>query len=168
MKFIPLTLEGALAVLPLRNAHPEQFRTGRPINELDQRAWWQRVTARCSDAYWWEFAADSLPNTAPEVLPGGYAGIEHIDWIARTGEMSLLVDGGDEYWRDAFNILFSKAFSELNLREVHAEVYHCSPDFERWMTVAGEYKVEPVTLPMRKYNGGQHWDAEYLSWRLPS
>lgn len=158
MKLVPLTLEGALAVLPLRDEHPEQFRTGRPINEKDQVTWWETVTDRRSDARWWEFADPPLR---------GYAGIENIDAIARTGEMSLLVDGSDEDWSNAFDLLLNKAFNELNLKEVHAEVYHCSPDFQRWMNVAGVFRIEPITLPMRKFHEGRLWDAEYLSWRLP-
>jgi len=82
--------------------------------------------------------------------------------------LSLLIDGSDEEWGRAFHHLFNRALNYMALREVHAEVYHCSPDRDRWQAVADVFRVRPVVLPMRKYHDGVVWDADYFSWRLPS
>ena len=159
MIFQPLTLEGAKAVLPLRNRMAAALRTDAPVNEEDQEAWWYHATKRDANQRWWELrTADSFR---------GYCGIEGIDWIARTGELSILVDGTDDEWRGVFDRLHNLAFDELNLKEVHAEVYHSSPDRHRWLEAAHVFGVRPITLPMRKFSGGRMWDADYLSWRLP-
>jgi len=154
MNYYPLTLEGAKAVLRLRELNAAALRTNTLINEEDQEAWWYNATRKDANQRWWEI------RSFRDVL--GYMGIEHID------EMSLLIDGIDADWSDAFDHLLNFAFNELNLREVHAEVYHCSPDRERWLNVAKVFRVEPITLPMRKFCGGRYWDGDYLSWRLPS
>lgn len=157
----PLTLEGAKAVLPLREKYRAAMRTNAPLNEEDQEAWWYHATARGADSRWWEVTRD-VDGFA------GYCGVEHVDWIARTGEMSVLIDGTDEEWGDVFDQVLNRGFDELNLRELHAEVYHCSPDRARWLNAARVFRVQPITLPMRKYFNGQLWDADYLSWRMPS
>jgi len=160
MKLFPLTLEGAKAVLPLRDEHRAAMRTNAPVNEEDQETWWYHATSKGAASRWWEVVgSDGVV---------GYCGIENIDWVARTGEMSILIDGSDSEWSDVFDKVLNRGFDELNLRELHAEVYHCSPDRPRWLNAAEAFRVHPITLPMRKYFKGQVWDADYLSWRLPS
>lgn len=171
MIFEPLTLDGALAVLPLREKYRAALRTGGPVNRDDQETWHYRATAQGANSRWWQCVRpvpwdDDERADVCEII--GYCGIEKIDWIARTGELSLLLDGSDDEWNTAFDHLLDRAFNELGLREVHAEVYHCSPDRARWLAVAVVFKIERAVLPMRKFHDGRLWDADWLSWRLPS
>ena len=169
LHFHPLTLEGALAVLPLREKFRAALRTGQPVSNEDQETWYYEATARDAPSRWWEIARITEDEGSLEHFTRvGYCGIEGIDWIARTGEASLLIDGSDDEWGAAFDHVLNRAFNELALRELHAEVYHCSPDFDRWQSVADMFKVERARLPMRKFHDGIVWDADYLSWRLPS
>ena len=172
MTLEPLTLEGAMAMLRMRQENRGGMRTEYPINEEDQESWFYHATSRNAPSRWWQISADEIAvigsaDTLVESHIIGYCGIEDIKWIARTGEMSLLLDGSDEEWRAAFDLLLNKAFDELNLKEVHAEVYSCSPDHSRWAEVRKVFKAYRVILPMRKYWKGRHYDADYISWRLP-
>jgi len=161
MTLEPLTLDGAKGMLKLREQNRAAMRTEAPINEEDQENWFYHATSRDSPRRWWQVTRDKNA----EVM--GYCGIEDIKWIARTGEMSLLIDGSDDEWQDMFDLLLQKAFWELNLVEVHAEVYRCSPDIDRWLRVQEVFGAYMVALPMRKYWDGQYWDGAYISWRLP-
>jgi len=161
MTIRPLTLEGAQEMLLLRDKYRASLRTDHPVNEEDQERWWYEATKRDGRARWWE-----VRDAARGLF--GYCGIENIRPIERTGELSVLIDGTDEDWRHVFDIVWERAFNELNLQELHAEVYHCSPDLERWRDVASVFHVRPIVLPMRKFSGGRMWDSDYISWRLPS
>ena len=168
----PLTQEGAIGVLKLREKNRAGMRTNQPVNEEDQDSWFYHATSRNAPSRWWQISADEVAvigtsDTKIETHVVGYCGIEKIDWIARTGEMSLLLDGSDDEWRDVFDLLLNKAFDELNLKEVHAEVFHCNPDLSRWNNVQQVFNAFCTTLRMRKYWKGILYDADYISWRLP-
>ena len=167
-----MTLEGAMAMLRMRQENRGGMRTEYPINEEDQESWFYQATRRSAPSRWWQISADEIAvigsaDTLVESHIIGYCGIEDIKWIARTGEMSLLLDGSDDDWREVFDLLLNKAFDELNLKEVHAEVFHCNPDLSRWNNVQQVFNAFCTTLPMRKYWKGILYDADYISWRLP-
>ena len=174
MTLQPLTLDGAKQMLKLREQYRAAMRTNQPLNEEDQEMWFYHVTQRNAPERWWQIVEPArLEKLQDGMLPVmqktvGYCGVEKIDWIGRTGELSLLMEGTDEEWFKTFSDLLDRAFDELALREVHAEVYYCSPDRDRWVLVADSYRAQVATLPMRKFWRGQVWDADWISIRMPS
>ncbi len=165
----PLTVEGAKRMLRLREQNRAAMRTNAPINERDQEEWFYQATARNAPQRWWSVRWAPRDNGhIGQMRVRGYGGVEHIDWISRAGELSLLIEGPDEAWRNAFDLLLNKAFDELNLVEVHAEVYHCSPDYGRWDAVRKAFSLSVYGVhPAIKFWKGRRYDADLISWRLP-
>jgi RimJ/RimL family protein N-acetyltransferase len=98
------------------------FREHRELCHANQEAWYERVLA---DHRTFMFAIVDLRDGSPLV---GAAGICYIDWLRRSGELSLYVGAGgvyidDRLAPDALGVLLRYGFGELGLHRLWTEVY---------------------------------------------
>lgn len=105
-----------------RPALRRYFREHRELSRTDQEAWFTRML---TDPGTFMFAIVELGATSPLV---GTAGLCYIDWIRRSGELSLYIGADDLYIDDrlapdALRVLLRHGFDELGLHRLWTEIY---------------------------------------------
>jgi RimJ/RimL family protein N-acetyltransferase len=99
------------------------FREHRELGRTDQEAWYARMLA---DPGTRMFAIVELSAEASPLV--GTAGLCYIDWVRRSGELSLYIgaDGlyiDDRLAPDALRVLLRYGFDELGLHRLWTEIY---------------------------------------------
>lgn len=154
-----LTLEDMEPIRKWRNASLDTLRTPFELTKEMQEDWYHgEICNRASKSRFW-----AIEDSNGVLI--GYGGIENIQWENSIGEISLLIAPGvrgQGYGFKAAMSIISKAFSQLNLKTVYAEVYKSNPAVAFWDKVFdGEYKT---ILPNRKYFACDYHDSYYYSW----
>jgi hypothetical protein len=93
------------------------------------------------------------------------AGLENIQWENRLAEISLITDR--EYSHlisDIFQELKLRAFEELNLIEIHTEIYQCNYYRDMWANIANHHDAISALLPIRKYWKGKYYPSIFYSF----
>jgi len=100
----------------------KHFREPMELNMLNQEGWWPKVTASKND---FMFMVIELETGKPV----GAAGLTYINWIVRSGEISLYI-GKDETYiddeglaEDSVRLLIKYGFEILNLNKIWTELY---------------------------------------------
>jgi RimJ/RimL family protein N-acetyltransferase len=149
MTLTPVTLSDLIDALELRNQHPENLRTSRPLTEEDQQWFYDSPYTRM-----WSVGEKSL----------AIGGIVNIQWENRIGELSLLMpDANMALTGMILDLILDKAFNTLNLHTVYGECYHCHSQYAQWAKIMKDRGAYAVELPNRKYWQGRYWDATYYS-----
>ncbi len=100
----------------------------------------------------------------------GMCGLENIQWENRLAEISMTFGPGCAVseQEEAVRLLLREGFMSLNLENIFAEVYECSPDIDFWCDIEKKYSrryaEEPIILPNRKYWDGRYWGGYYINF----
>lgn len=116
---VPLKREHLPQLLEWRNRPDIRFRCReyRLLTEWHQERWWERIHGDPSI----QMFGIGLSDTAGII---GVCGLTSIHWVNRDAEISLYIGvGGEDYYASALGLICAKAFCELNLHRVWAEVY---------------------------------------------
>ena len=169
MKLVPLDLETAQRARRWRESCPESLRTAKPITEAQQAKWFERISKDPCERWWGieqkvkRLDYHDIERAEPVIV--GYTGLEHINWEAGAGEISLLIDPayqGKHYGRCAVDEVLTEAAMTLNLHTVYGECYLCGP-VQFWDKVVEDYDGYWTLLPDRKFWLGERWDGYYFS-----
>jgi RimJ/RimL family protein N-acetyltransferase len=153
-----LTLEDMEPIRKWRNASLDTLRTPFELTKEMQEDWYHgEICNRASRSRFW-----AIEDSNGVLI--GYGGIENIQWENSIGEISLLIAPGvrgQGYGYMAAYKILERAFSQLNLKTVYAEVYESNPAIKFWDKVFfDDYKTK---LPNRKYINGLWHDSRYYS-----
>jgi len=100
----------------------KHFREPMELNMLNQEAWLPKVTASKND---FMFMVEELATGEPV----GVVGLTYINWIIRSGEISLYIGKNDSYIddeglaEDAVRLIIKYGFEILNLNKIWTELY---------------------------------------------
>lgn len=112
-----------------RNSQIRILRQKIPLTDADQERYWTEVIA--------PFLKDPFPNQLlySILLDGqciGYGGLVHIDWEAKRGEVSFLLDPKYPKVEEAFvsflNMIIGVAFKEKGFHKLCTETFDVRPD----------------------------------------
>ena len=111
----------------------------RPLTELDQERWFERITGPNRKDYMYVVVEQETDN------PVGVVGLCHHDPVNRSAEISFYVGAsearGKGFARRALTLLHGYGFCELNLYKIYAECYDFNEQSYRLLTKLG-YKEE--------------------------
>ena len=157
------------AVVEWRAAVRPYMRTPVVLS-LDQQVEFYREVLRRRDAphrYWMVDVATD--DASQNWRAAGMGGLTFLDWENGRAEVSLIVDGSiarHGCGSAAFGLLLDEAFDTMRLDQVVAECYAHNPALGFWHRMAERFGAEPpVSLPARKFWGGQWHDGVYFCWR---
>lgn len=159
-----LTLEDMEPIRKWRNASLDTLRTPFELTKEMQEDWYyEQICNRTSRSRFWAIEDSNH-------LLIGYGGIENIQWENSIGEISLLIAPdarGFGYGLTSAYAIIDKAFNNLHLHTVYAEVYSSNPAKDFWDNIFSGPNCYRTILPNRKYLGGRYHDGIYYSWSRP-
>lgn len=142
------------------------LRTGLD-NYFDNQDDWVDSIIKRDNCYYY-FIVESTPTGPNIALSGviiGYCGLENIHWQSKHAEISILLNP-DRFRKkagtQAVSELLTKAFSQMGLNLVYAEVYGHNPARGFWEKVGFRHEA---LLRDRKYWAGEYHNSIMLSIR---
>jgi hypothetical protein len=163
MEFKVLTLYDCLEVATWRNETLNALRTPYGLTNEQQADFYHNVVCDGkANARYWGIHAEveiefidkwSSERIAKATRKGsliiGMAGIENIEWENRRGEISMILDPsnrGNGFGDEAFTLLLSKGFYELNLENIN------------------KYGGQHALFPNMKFWAGKYWRGLYFNF----
>ena len=153
---------------------PEALRTPYLLTVEQQEQYYLRLCDRSYPARMWCFweVAEATPRSA---ILLGFGGLEGIQWENGRAELSIIMSPdhrGQGYGTQIVAEILRRAFQELRLLTVVAEVYTCNPALVFWEKFAeGEYgkRYGPfkTSLPRTKYWQGRLFDSQVFTFIAP-
>lgn len=160
MKFRAPTLEDFERSRCWRNTTLESLRTPFLLTkEMQERFYRDVICDRRSNVRFWTVERD-------DGSPIAHASLVNIEWENRLAEMGIMMNPDERglgYGERVVDILLQKAFYEINLENIYAECYFCSPAVGFWRKIITKYKATTAVLPNRKYWDGKYWDSLYFN-----
>ncbi len=128
----PLRKGDILKIKNWRNRQIDILRQEKPLTDEDQKKYYENVI---SPSFSSEKPAQILFSFILNKECIGYGGLVHINWNAKTAEMSYLVDPertqNDLLYKKEFSIFISMiktvVFTELNFQKIFTETYDIRP-----------------------------------------
>jgi RimJ/RimL family protein N-acetyltransferase len=171
MRLKALTLNDLYRIAEWRNQDIAPFRTPDYLTESNQQSYYEKVS-QSHTMYMWSIMAEIYigPETRlidhygihdPEKLVG-YGGLENIDWVNRTAEVSLFIAPDERsrgYGSGAFALILEKAFDTFGLHTVWGEVYYTTSAPSFWLKEMSKYGGNTYHMNHRKYYNGIWYNA---------
>ena len=173
MRFVDLRQEDCERARVWRNQNLAVLRTPYMLTEEQQETFYREVVCnRQSNARFWgiwietDIIIRNIPIKSGRFI--GMAGLVNIGWENRNAEISVIIDPvyqeNEETQEEIFQGLLRQGFYHLNLENIYAECYTCSPYYDFWLRIAGEYEASKAKLPQRKFWNDQYWDSLYINF----
>jgi len=158
----PPTREDLEQVRQWRNLIPEALRTPFMLTEEQQEHYYLQLCDRSAPVRMWCF------YEAHELL--GFGGLQGIQWENGRAEISLVLNPAlrrKGWGTKIVDEILRRAFQDLRLLTVVAEVYRCNPAIEFWERIAGGWGAKKTSLPRTKYWQGRLFDSLILTFVEP-
>ena len=162
MKLGIVTKQQAEQVRIWRNLDIDAYRTSFPLTqEMQEDFYYKTICNRDSKDRFF-----SVMDGDPDCFIG-MIGLENISLENRSAEISIVIDPelrGKGYGKKAIELLLQEGFERLNLDNIYAECYICSPSLPFWVDLCHEKGVDIVELPRRKYLNGKYHNSIYFNF----
>lgn len=147
-RIVPIREEDMEKIRQWRNAQIAILRQSKPLSIEDQRSYWKETLSPSFDSLHPKQVLFSFLHLGGCI---GYGGITHIDWEAKRGEVSFLLEpsrteDGNRYRAEymAFLSLLREAvFGDLKFHRIFAETFDVRPDHVAALEAFG-FKKEGV------------------------
>ena len=165
-----LTLDDLKNIAEWRNYDIASFRTGRPLTNADQEAYFKRLATDKTIRMWGirqTLELDELARTTSNGIEFpyetfGYGGLENIDWENRTAEISLFIRLSHRLkglGTKAVDLIMQQAFDYMSLHTVWGEAYGTTTAPRFWYGYTCRHGGSSATFTDRKYFGGRYYSS---------
>lgn len=159
-----------------RNDNMSMNRTPYLLTQEQQGRFYQDVICnRNANARYWgiwektiqEYAYEDGTDSSDESGTDKFIGMGELTNISlenRNGEIGLLMHPEHtDKAEQSVKLILEQGFNYLNLDNLYAECYACSPYLDIWLATREKYNAKYVWLPNRKYWNGQYYDSLYFN-----
>lgn len=129
-KIVPIRFEDRTNILKWRNEQMYHLRQDKPLTETSQDNYFKETIAKLFDQ---EQPNQILFSYLKNDKCIGYGGLVHINWIAKTAEVSFIMetslerDEFDLHWSSFLNLVKIAGFEDLKLKSLYTYAYDLRP-----------------------------------------